>query len=253
MRENCVLSSELNTILLCSALLCSALLCSTPRNAMSTTEADTASTVAATCGDSIESSAGVEVEANVDVDVETHTGDNATSAAQPEETNTNTNTANATATATAEAPSFVAQLLQSAPSASELAAQLQTDPAVAAFAAFHDSLKDNNEDGDKRDSSLDNAANFPKYNWDALSAAFEHVYTLYADEVAAVLADVDRLDIRRAIWHESAFRMDGERASRLFKNTEAWVASSEAHLIHQREGLAASVKTIRNTLADLSK
>jgi hypothetical protein len=216
---------------------------------MSTTEADTASTVAATCGDSIESSAGVEVEVDVDVDVETHTGDNATSAAQPEETITITNTN----TATDEAPSFVAQLLQSAPSASDLAAQLQTDPAVAAFAAFHDSLKDNNEDRDKRDSSLDNAANFPKYNWDALSAAFEHVYTLYADEVAAVLADVDRLDIRRAIWHESAFRMDGERASRLFKNTEAWVASSEAHLIHQREGLAASVKTIRNTLADLSK
>jgi hypothetical protein len=218
---------------------------------MSTTEADTASTVAATCGDSIESSAGVEVD--VDVDGETHTGDNAASAAQPEETITNT--ASATATATDEAHSFVAQLLQSVPSASDLAAQLQTDPAVAAFAAFHDSLKDkgNNEDRDKRDSSLDNAANFPKYNWDALSAAFEHVYTLYADEVAAVLADVDRLDIRRAIWHESAFRMDGERASRLFKNTEAWVASSEAHLIHQREGLAASVKTIRNTLADLSK
>ena len=218
---------------------------------MSTTEADTASTVAATCGDSIESSGGVEVD--VDVDGETHTGDNATSAAQPEETITNTATATATATATEEAPSFVAQLLRSVPSVSDLAAQLQTDPAVAAFAAFHDSLKDNNEDGDKRDSSLDNAANFPKYNWDALSAAFEHIYTLYADEVAAVLADVDRLDIRRAIWHESAFRMDGERASRLFKNTEAWVASSEAHLLHQREGLAASVQTIRNTLADLSK
>jgi hypothetical protein len=218
---------------------------------MSTTEADTASTVAATCGDSIESSAGVEVD--VDVDGETHTGDNAASAAQPEETITNT--ASATATATDEAHSFVAQLLQSVPSASDLAAQLQTDPAVAAFAAFHDSLKDkgNNEDRDKRDSSLDNAAELPKYNWDALSAAFEHIYTLYADEVAAVLADVDRLDIRRAIWHESAFRMDGERASRLFKNTEAWVASSEAHLLHQREGLAASVQTIRNTLADLSK
>ena len=216
---------------------------------MSTTEADTASTVAATCGDSIESSAGVEVA--VDVDGETHTGDIATSAAQLEETITNT----ATATATDEAPSFVAQLLQSVPSVSDLAAQLQTDPAVAAFAAFHDSLKDkdNNEDKDKRDSSLDNAAELPKYNWDALSAAFEHIYTLYADEVAAVLADVDRLDIRRAIWHESAFRMDGERASRLFKNTEAWVASSEAHLLHQREGLAASVQTIRNTLADLSK
>ena len=218
---------------------------------MSTTEADTASTVAATCGDSIESSAGVEVA--VDVDGETHTGDIATSAAQLEETITNT--ATATATATDEAPSFVAQLLQSVPSVSDLAAQLQTDPAVAAFAAFHDSLKDkdNNEDKDKRDSSLDNAAELPKYNWDALSAAFEHIYTLYADEVAAVLADVDRLDIRRAIWHESAFRMDGERASRLFKNTEAWVASSEAHLLHQREGLAASVQTIRNTLADLSK
>lgn len=132
-------------------------------------------------------------------------------------------------------------LLNSIPS--QFTNSLPTDPAFADFVSLHAKLKDHFESDSKQ---------IPKYNWDLLSLVFEHIYKLYNDEVAALLKQLDALDIKRSIWHESAFRIDTERATRRFKKIESWISNEDLYLTKTKKDLSSSVQIIRNTLQKLN-
>lgn len=132
-------------------------------------------------------------------------------------------------------------LIQSIPS--EFTSSLPEDSAFADFVALHAKLRDHFDSNMKQ---------IPKYDWDLLSLVFEHIYKLYNDEVAALLKQLDALDIKRSIWHESAFRIDTERATRRFKKIESWISNEDLYLTKTKKDLSSSVQIIRNTLEKLN-
>ena len=146
---------------------------------------------------------------------------------------------------------LVAELLARLPADSD--AELQSDPNFASFIEFHNLVKDFQPvESSHREPARVFLRPIPKYNWETLSSAFEYVYKLYTTEINDILADFDRLDIKRSIWQESAFRMDGERASRRFRAIETWISDSDLYLNVMRKDLSSSVQIIKNTLDKLN-
>lgn len=168
---------------------------------------------------------------------------------QPQDgrTSAKTNLGSASAHPKSTAPeraTLLAELLASLPSNYDV--ELQHDPNFSEFVRFHNLVKGFEPVEGFRNGPV------PKYNWDVLSCAFEHVYKLYTNEINDILADFDKLDIKRSIWQESAFRMDGERASRRFRSIESWISDSDRYLNVMRKDLSSSVQIIRHTLDKLN-
>lgn len=126
--------------------------------------------------------------------------------------------------------------------------ELQNDPNFADFIKFHNVIKNFNTSNDK----IETLQSIPKYDWEIMSFAFEYIYKLYTDEINDILLKFDNLDIKRSIWQESAFRMDGERASKRFKLIESWISDSDVYLNTMRKDLSSSVQIIKNTLDRLN-
>lgn len=149
------------------------------------------------------------------------------------------------------AGTLVAELLARVPA--DCDAELAQDPNLAAFVEFHKLVKDfQPAESLGKEAARVFLRPIPKYNWDTLSLAFEHVYKLYTAEINDILADFDRLDIKRSIWQESAFRMDGERASRRFRAIETWISDSDLYVNVMRKDLSSSVQIIKHTLDKLN-
>lgn len=123
--------------------------------------------------------------------------------------------------------------------------ELLNDPHFATFINHHKQLNQFFKDASP-------ASELPAYDWDALSSVFEYIYKLYNDEINQILADFDKLDIKRSIWQESAFRLDAERASHKFKNLESWISNQNSYLNVQKSDLSSSVQIIKNTLNKLN-
>lgn len=151
---------------------------------------------------------------------------------------------------------LISQLLNRLPGSFD--SQMLEDPNFTEFLDFHNKVdilfhKDRTGvEGGSVEKPNDLLGALPKYNWEILSYAFEYVYKLYNDEINAILVEFDRLDVKRSIWQESAFRIDAERASKKLKHMERWISNEETHLDKTRTELSSSIQSIRNTLEKLN-
>jgi hypothetical protein len=128
---------------------------------------------------------------------------------------------------------------------------LKNDPNFNKFLQFHQIVNNFFKESSSNSNNW-NSDEIPKYDWETLSTTFEYIYKLYNDEINQILSEFDKLDIKRSIWQESAFRMDAERASIKFKNLESWISNQDLYLNISRKDLSSSVQIIKNTLNKLN-
>ncbi|KAG0674417.1 hypothetical protein C6P40_000409 [Pichia californica] len=150
--------------------------------------------------------------------------------------------------------SLISQLINQLPK--DFNKEIENDPNFSDFIKFHKIINKFSPVIESTSTSTENSKSIlekiPKYNWDLLSFSFEYIYKIYNDEINEILIEFDKLDIKRSIWQESAFRLDGERASRKFRLIESWINDSDLYLNLMRNDLTTSVQIIRNTLNKLN-